>query len=158
MTTTTTTRTSQICISSDQLKNSSFTRFTGAFFIFVRFVSVLVLSTLWNDLFWSCMDKVSTWPQFFNFLFFTSNPQTGYSNSISSRGPFLERSEKPFVKLRPVYSVRLVVSYLVRGIKIKITAKFRASIRLRFEDTKRIMSPEMRPKRFGTFEKRASGH
>jgi len=41
--------------------------------------------------------------------------------------------------------------------KIKITAKFRASRRLRFEDTKRIMSPEVRPKRFGTFEKRAPG-
>ena len=36
-----------------------------------------------------------------------------------------------------------------------MTAKFRASIRLRFEDTERIMSPEMRPKSFGTFEKRA---
>ena len=32
---------------------------------------------------------------------------------------------------------------------------FRASRRLRFEDTKRIMSPEMRPKSFGTFEKRS---
>ena len=41
------------------------------------------------------------------------------------------------------------------GNKIKTTAKFRAFRRLRFEDTKRIMSPEMRPKSFGTFEKRA---
>ena len=41
--------------------------------------------------------------------------------------------------------------------KIKITAKFGASRPLRFEDTKRIMSPEMCPKRFGTFEKRAPG-
>ena len=41
--------------------------------------------------------------------------------------------------------------------KIKINAKFRASRRLRFEDTKRIMSPEMRPKSFETFEKRAPG-
>ena len=64
---------------------------------------------------------------------------------------------KPFVKLRPAYSVKLVFSYVVKGIEIKITAKFRASRRLRFEDTKRIMSPEMRPKRFGTFEKRAPG-
>ena len=64
---------------------------------------------------------------------------------------------KPFLKLRPAYSVKLVFSYVVKGIKIKITAKFRASRRLRFEDTKRIMSPEMRPKRFGTFEKRAPG-
>ena len=37
--------------------------------------------------------------------------------------------------------------------KIKITAKFRALRRLRFEDAKRIMSPEMRPKSIGTFEK-----
>ena len=76
--------------------------------------------------------------------------------------PFLEsphnfRAEKPLVKLRSVYSVKLVFSYVVKGIKIKITAKFRASRRLDFEDTKRIMSPEMRPKSFGTFEKGASG-
>ena len=63
--------------------------------------------------------------------------------------------EKPFVKLRPAFSVKLVFSYVVKGIKIKITAKFRASRRLRFEDTKRIMSPEIRPKSFGTFEKQA---
>ena len=41
--------------------------------------------------------------------------------------------------LRPAYSAKLVFSYVVKGIKIKITAKFRASRRLRFEDTKRIM-------------------
>ena len=40
---------------------------------------------------------------------------------------------------------------------MKITAKFRASRRLSFEDTKKIMSPEMRPKSFGTFEKQAPG-
>ena len=45
----------------------------------------------------------------------------------------------------------------VKGIKLKINAKFRASTRLRFEDTKRIMSPEIRPKNFGTFDKRAPG-
>ena len=71
------------------------------------------------------------------------------------RGLFLESPEKPFVKLRPAYSVKLVFSYVVKGIKIKRTAKFRASRRLRFEDTKRIMSPEMLPKSYGTFEKRA---
>ena len=38
--------------------------------------------------------------------------------------------------------------------KIEINGKFRASRSLRFEDTKRIMSPEMRPKSFATFEKR----
>ena len=67
---------------------------------------------------------------------------------LEYRGPFLERPEKPFVKLRPVCSVKLVFSYVVKGgIKIKITAKFRASRRLRFEDTRT----------FGTFEKRAPG-
>ena len=61
------------------------------------------------------------------------------------------------VKLRHTYSVKLVLPLVVKGIQIKITAKFRASRRLRFEDTQKIMSPEMRPKRFGTFEKRALG-
>ena len=76
------------------------------------------------------------------------------------QGPVSRKSRKrfgpvkPFVKLRPAYSVKLVSSYVVKGIEIKITTKFRASRRLRFEDTKRIMSPEMRPKRFGTFEKK----
>ena len=65
--------------------------------------------------------------------------------------------EKLFVKLRPAYSIKLVFSYVVKGIKIKITAKLRASRHLRFADAKRIMSPEIRPKSFGTFEKRASG-
>ena len=55
---------------------------------------------------------------------------------------FLKRPEKPFVKLRPAYSVKLVFSYVVKGIKVKITAKFRDTGHLRFEDTKRTMSPE----------------
>jgi len=76
---------------------------------------------------------------------------------LKSWGPFLESPEKPFVKLGPAYSVKLVFSYVVKGIKITITAKFRDSWRLSFEDTKRIMSPEMRPKSFGTFEKQAPG-
>ena len=82
---------------------------------------------------------------------------------FSGPGPVSRKSrelfgpEKPFVKLRPAYSLKLVFSYVVKGIKIKITAKFRASRRLRFEDTKRIMSPEIRPKSFGTFEKQAPG-
>ena len=79
----------------------------------------------------------------------------------SDQGPVSRKSrelfgpEKPFVKLRPAYSVKLVFSYSVEGIKINITAKFRASRRLHFEDTKRIMSPDLRPKSFGTFEKQA---
>ena len=44
---------------------------------------------------------------------------------------------------------------VVKGIKVKITAKFRASTQIRFEDAKRIMSPKIRPKGFGTFEKQA---
>ena len=76
---------------------------------------------------------------------------------IDPRGPFLESPEKAFVKLQPAYSVEPVFSYAVKGIKIKITAKFRASRRLRFEGKKKIISPEMRPKSLGTFEKRASG-
>ena len=74
--------------------------------------------------------------------------------SFSRNSRKLFGPEKPFVKLRLAYSVKLVFPY-VKGIKIKITAKFRASRRLRFKDTKRIMSPEMRPRSFGTFEKRA---
>ena len=35
--------------------------------------------------------------------------------------------------------------------------KFCVSRPLRFEDAKRLRLPEMRPKSFGTFEKRASG-
>ena len=83
------------------------------------------------------------------------------SSTCLDQGPVSRKSrklfgpEKPFVKLRPAYSVKLVSSYVVEGIKIKITAKFRASRFLRFEDTNRIMSAEMHPKSFGTFEKRA---
>ena len=85
------------------------------------------------------------------------------SEKKSDQGPVSQKSrelcgpEKPFLKVRPAYSVKLVFSYVVKGIKRKITAKFFASRRLRFEDTKRIMSPEIRPKRFGTFEKQAPG-
>ena len=75
--------------------------------------------------------------------------------SRKSRKPF--GPEKPFLELRPADSVKLVFSYVVKGIKIKITAKFRVSRRLRFEDTKRIMSPETCPKSVRTFEKRAPG-
>ena len=76
---------------------------------------------------------------------------------VSRKSRELFGREKPVVKLRPAYSVKLVFLYVVKGVKMKITAKFRASRRLRFEDTKRIVSPEIRPKRFGTFEKQAPG-
>ena len=49
--------------------------------------------------------------------------------------------EKPFLKLRPAYSVELVSWYVVKGIKVKMTAKFHDTEHLRFENTKRIMSP-----------------
>ena len=78
-----------------------------------------------------------------------------HQGPVSRKSRELFGPEKPFGKLRPAYSVKLIFSHVVKGIKIKITAKFRASRRLRFEDTKRIMSPEMRPKSFGTFEKQA---
>ena len=75
---------------------------------------------------------------------------------VSRKSRELSGPEKPFVKLRPAYSVKLIFSYVLKGIKIEIAAKFRAWKLLRFEDTKRIMSPEMRLKTLGTFEKRAA--
>ena len=76
---------------------------------------------------------------------------------VSRKSRKLFGPQKPSVRFRSAYSVKLVFSCVVNGRKIKITAKFRASRRLRFEHTKRIMPPEMRPKSFGTFEKRAPG-
>ena len=64
----------------------------------------------------------------------------------SSQGPASRKFRKPswpeksFVKLRPAYSVKLVFLHVVEGIKMKITAKFRASRRLRFKDTKRTVT------------------
>ena len=89
-----------------------------------------------------------------------AHPPPGQLQDICYLGPVSRKSrelfgpEKPFVKLQPAYSVKLVFSYVVKGIKIKITAKFRASKRLRFEDAKG-MSPEIHPKSFGTFQKQA---
>ena len=71
-------------------------------------------------------------------------------------GPFLESPEKPFLKARLAYSIKLVFSHVVRGTKTKITAKFCALRRPRFEDTRKL-SPEMRPKSFGTCEKWVPG-
>ena len=73
---------------------------------------------------------------------------------VSPKSRKLFGPEKPFVKLRPAYSVKLVFLYVVKIMKIKITATFRVSERLHFEVIKRFMSPE---KFFGTFEKRAPG-
>ena len=61
-------------------------------------------------------------------------------------GPVFRKSRKrfgskqPFVKLRPTYSVKLVYAYLAKGIKMKVSAKFRSLRHLSFEDTKRIGS------------------
>ena len=74
---------------------------------------------------------------------------------VSRKSRKLFGPEKPFVRLQAPYSLKVVFSFVVKGIKTKIAAKFRAARHLRFEDTKTIVSPEMRPKRFGTFEKRA---
>ena len=46
------------------------------------------------------------------------------------------------IRKTPTYIVKLVFSYVLKGIKIKTIAKFRDTEHLRFEDTKRIMSPE----------------
>ena len=50
------------------VKNSIFSRFARAFFIFWHFEDVLVHSTTWNDLFCSCVDDLSIWSQMFNFV------------------------------------------------------------------------------------------
>ena len=44
---------------------------------------------------------------------------------VSQKTRKLYGPEKPFLKLRPAYSLELVFSYVVEGIKLKITAKFR---------------------------------
>ena len=56
---------------------------------------------------------------------------------VSRKSRKLFGAEKPFVKLRLAYSVKLVFSYFVQRIKIEITSKFRASRGLCFQDTKR---------------------
>ena len=80
---------------------------------------------------------------------FADHGSRGTHGHDRGQGPVSRKSrklfgpEKPFVKLRPAYSVKLVFSYLVKRIKTKITAKFRASRCFRFEDTKRVMSSEI---------------
>ena len=58
-----------------------------------------------------------------------SNPCPG---AVSRKSRELFGPEKPFVRVRPAYSVKLVFSYVVKG--IKIIAKFRASRHLRIEE------------------------
>ena len=99
---------------------------------------------------------VRVWDVFFYRVWYNSL-EYNHLGPVSRKSRKLFGPEKPFVKFGPAYSVHLVFSYVVKGIKIKTNAKFCASKRLRFEDKKRIMSPEMLPKSFGTFEKRAPG-
>ena len=83
-------------------------------------------------------------------------PLSQKSRNFSGQGHVSRKSrelfgpEKPFVKLRPAYSVKLVFSYVVKGIKIKITANFRASRRLRFEDTENYVTRNT-PEKFRDF-------
>ena len=61
---------------------------------------------------------------------------------VSRKSRKLLRPEKAFVKLRPANSVKLVFSYVVKGIKIKITAKFRASRRLALKIQRELCYPK----------------
>ena len=50
------------------MKNSIFARFARAIFIFWHFEDVLVLSVMWNDQFYRCVDDERIWWQMFNFV------------------------------------------------------------------------------------------
>ena len=85
-----------------------------------------------------------------------------FYNHDQTWGPFLKSPEnfsarKAIRKTTTCLFCKAGLFLVVEEINIKITAKFRALRRLRFEDTKRIMSPDIRPKRFGTFKKQAPG-
>ena len=58
-----------------------------------------------------------------------------HQRPVSRKSRKLFGPEKPFLKLRPASSVKLVFSYVVKGVQIKIIPKFRASRRVRFEGT-----------------------
>ena len=73
---------------------------------------------------------------------FSNREQEKALACVSQKTRKLYGPEKLFVKLRPAYSVKLGFLYVVKGRKVKITAKFRDTEHLRFEDTKIIMSPE----------------
>ena len=70
------------------IKNSIFSRFARAVFIFWHFVDVLFLSTTWNDLFCSCVDDVSIWWQMFNFVFLICSKRWFQFNSRIFRTHF----------------------------------------------------------------------
>ena len=75
----------------------------------------------------------------------TGKPRIAIQGPVSRKSRKLFGPEKPFVKLRIANFAKLVFSYVVKGKQLKKAAGFRASRRLRFEDAKRIMSPETRP-------------
>ena len=66
---------------------------------------------------------------------------------FSKAGP-----EKPFVKLQPTYSVKLIFLFVAKGIEFKITARFRASKHLRFEAFKELCHPKCARKGSGRFK------
>ena len=83
------------------MKNRIFAR---AFFIFWHFVDVLVLSTTWNDLFYSCLDNASVWWQMFNFVLscpkrlfqFNSSIVRTHFSSITSLNNWKMKRESTF--------------------------------------------------------------
>ena len=58
---------------------------------------------------------------------------------------------------RSAYSEKLVFEHVFKPREIKTIAKFHDLKRFVFEDTKRFMSPEIRSKSFGTFDKHPPG-
>ena len=62
-------------------KNRGFARFTRAFYIFVHFDVLRVLLLMWNDLFYSRVDDVSTWKQIFIYFFFLTPDFSYHYNS-----------------------------------------------------------------------------
>lgn len=77
--------------------------------------------------------------------------------SVSQKSRKQFRPKKLLIKPQAARSIKLVFSEVVKGIKMKITAKLHSSRHLPFEDTKIIMSPEVSPKSFGAFDKQVSG-
>ena len=80
--------------------------------------------------------------------------------AMVTRGLFLESPEKTLRARKAIQKTptRSFCKAVVKGIKINITARFCASRHLHFEDTKKIVSPEVRPKSLGTFEKQAPAY
>ena len=88
-------------------------------------------------------------------LFIRKHDEMG--KHIKDLGPVSQKSRKAIRKTATRLFCKNGLFIIAKGIKIKITAKFRASRRLRFKDTKRIMSSDIRPKSLWTLEKRAPG-